>query len=469
MAKLTFWGAAQQVTGSCHLLETAHGRLLLDCGLFQGTPDTEKLNERPFPFDPGKIDAVVLSHAHLDHSGLLPKLTAAGFSGPVYLTPATHDLVELMLKDAAFLEMKDNQWENKRRQRSGKDPVEPLYTLDDVERVLAQRSPLDYGVRLEILPGIGLRFHQGGHILGASFVEITIEQNDHGNPHRTTLVFSGDLGNCFSPLMQDPAPPPPADVLLLESTYGDRDHRSLHDTLDEFRTILADAHRSGGNVLIPAFAVGRTQDLLYWLGKFHREGALPQPKVYLDSPMAISASAIYLRYRQLFNRDDDEFSRTIAGGWRAWLPALEFSETTEDSMSLNRLNGGAIIIAGSGMCTGGRIRHHLKYNLWKRQTHVIIAGFQPQGTLGRALVDGATRVSILGEDIAVKAKIHTLGGFSAHAGQQQLLQWADAFPAPKPQLYLVHGELDAMRVLQQSLQQKHLPAQIAAPGQTVRL
>lgn len=466
MANLTFWGAAQQVTGSCHLLDTGRGRLLLDCGLFQGEPATEKLNQRPFPFDPATIDAVVLSHAHLDHSGLLPKLLAEGFDGPVHLTPPCHDLLELMLKDAAFLEMKDAQWENKRRQRTGKEPVEPLYTMDDVEQLLALREPLDYGEAREVLPGVTLRFHQGGHILGAAVTELNLSNQDR---QRRTLVFSGDLGNRFSPLMCDPAPPPPADMLLLESTYGDRDHRSLAETLDEFREILAAAHREGGQVLIPSFAVGRTQDLIYWLGRFHREGALPQRAVYLDSPMAISATAIYLRHRRQFNDDDTEFSHAIAHGWRAWLPQLEYSETTEDSMALNRLGGGAIIIAGSGMCTGGRIRHHLKYHLWKHTTHVVIVGFQPNGTLGRQLVDGAKRVNLLGEEIIVKAHIHTLGGFSAHAGQSQLLQWAEAFPAPKPALYLVHGEPEAMQSLQQRLQQARWAAHIAAPGQTVKL
>ncbi|WP_255210607.1 MBL fold metallo-hydrolase [Methylogaea oryzae] len=267
MATLTFWGAAQQVTGSCHLLETSHGRLLLDCGMFQGEPATEQLNHRSFPFDPRAIDAVVLSHAHLDHSGLLPKLAAEGFSGPVYLTGPSYDLVELMLKDAAFLEMKDTVWENKRLERAGKPLVEPLYTLEDVERLLGQRQALDYEQPTEVLPGVTLRFRQAGHILGAAFVELTVNEGKHPR----TLVFSGDLGNRFSPLMQDPQAPPHADMLLLESTYGDRDHRSLNDTLEEFRSILAAAHAKGGNVLIPSFAVGRAQDLIYWLGKFHRK------------------------------------------------------------------------------------------------------------------------------------------------------------------------------------------------------
>ncbi|WP_221047821.1 MBL fold metallo-hydrolase RNA specificity domain-containing protein [Methylogaea oryzae] len=465
MATLTFWGAAQQVTGSCHLLETSHGRLLLDCGMFQGEPATEQLNHRSFPFDPRAIDAVVLSHAHLDHSGLLPKLAAEGFSGPVYLTGPSYDLVELMLKDAAFLEMKDTVWENKRLERAGKPLVEPLYTLEDVERLLGQRQALDYEQPTEVLPGVTLRFRQAGHILGAAFVELTVNEGKHPR----TLVFSGDLGNRFSPLMQDPQAPPHADMLLLESTYGDRDHRSLNDTLEEFRSILAAAHAKGGNVLIPSFAVGRAQDLIYWLGKFHREGALPQHNVFLDSPMAITATAIYLRHRKHFNHDDAEFDRAIAQGWRAWLPQLTYSETTEDSMALNRVDGGAIIIAGSGMCTGGRIRHHLKYNLWKKDTHVVIAGFQPNGTLGRKLVDGAKRVTILGSEIAVKAHIHTLGGFSAHAGQTQLLQWAKAFPGAKPALHLVHGEPEAMQTLQQRFAETDWQANIAAPGQTVKL
>lgn len=462
MAKLTFLGATRQVTGSCYLLESRGRRILLDCGMFQGDPATTAQNRRDFTFDPAAIDAVVLSHAHLDHSGLLPKLAKAGFGGPVYLTAPTHDLLELMLKDASYLEFKDTQWENKRRQRSGKKPIEPLYTLEDVEALLALRRPVPYHDDTELFPGIRLRFHDAGHIIGAAIVALTL----HEENRTRTLVFSGDLGNRYSPLMRDPEILNRADVLLLESTYGDRDHRPLDDTVAEFREALQEAAGRGGNVLVPAFAVGRTQDLLYWLGRFHRDGHLPQPLVFLDSPMAIEATAIYAEYTALFNRDDPEFNRTIEHGWQAWLPILKFSKTTADSMALNQVEG-VIIIAGSGMCEGGRIRHHLKYNLWKEHTHLIVTGFQPQGTLGRRLVDGAKRLSILGSEVAVKAKIHTLGGFSAHAGQTQLLQWAQGFIGGKPATYLVHGEVEAMGALRSGLSKLGMPAQIPDAGASI--
>ena len=464
-ARLTSYGATRQVTGSCHLLETAGGRLLLDCGMFQGPPDVEAQNQHDFPFDPATLDAVIISHAHIDHSGLLPKLVKAGYGGPIYVTPPTSDLLELLLKDAAHLEMMDTQWENKRRQRAGKRLIEPLYTLDDVGQVLSQRISTPYGEDTEVLPGVRLRFHDAGHIIGAAIVELVLESSGKSR----TLVFSGDLGNRYSPLLRDPERIERADVLLLESTYGDRDHRSLPETLDELRLALQLASQSGGNVLIPSFAVGRTQDILYWLGRFYRDGQLPQQRVFVDSPMAIEASEIYARYTGLFNRDDPEFIRALEhGGWQAWLPVLSYSRTSEESMTLNKVQG-AIIIAGSGMCTGGRIRHHFKYNLWRRDTHVIISGFQPRGTLGRRLVDGVRRVTILGSEIAVRATIHTLGGFSAHAGQTELLDWALGMKPSDPRVFLVHGEVEAMDALKQRLHQSKMRAEIAEYGSAITL
>ena len=464
IAHLTFHGAARQVTGSCHLLETEGGRILLDCGMFQGPPEVSGQNRLDFPFDPKSLDAVVISHAHIDHSGLLPKLIKAGYSGPIYLTPPTHDLAELLLKDAAHLEFKDTQWENKRRERAGRRLLEPLYTLEDVEQVLALRQSVPYADWIELLPGVRLQFHDAGHIIGAAIVELELRAGGQSR----TLVFSGDLGNRYSPLLRDPEKLSRADVLLLESTYGDRNHRSLADTLDEFRQALQAASRSGGNVLIPSFAVGRTQDILYWLGRFHRDGELPQQRVFVDSPMAIEASEIYANHAGLFNHDDPAFNRAIEHGWQAWLPILSYSRSTEDSMALNQVKG-AVIIAGSGMCTGGRIRHHLKYNLWRRDTHVIISGFQPRGTLGRRLVDGVRRLSILGSEIAVRATIHTLGGFSAHAGQDELVHWAVGMRESHPRVYLVHGEAEAMEALQGRLRQEQMRVEIAEPGSRIAL
>jgi len=466
MASLTFLGATGQVTGSCYLLETDSYRVLLDCGLFQGSKETEKQNEADFPFTAASIDAVVLSHAHLDHCGRLPKLVKDGFKGSVFLTEASAPLLELMLMDAVHLQARDIEWENKRRQRAGKKLLEPLYTLHDVDALLALRYTVGYRKEIEILPGLSLSFHEAGHILGSSIVRLRIKEQDQ---HKI-LVFSGDLGNPQSPLLKDPAILTEADVLLLESTYGDRDHKPLDNTLDELLQALADAAESGGNVIIPAFAVGRTQDLIYWLGKIQRQGRLPQQQIFLDSPMAISASNIYAANTHLFNIDDPEFTKIAPNGWQAWLSGLIYSESPEQSMAINRITGGIIIIAGSGMCTGGRIRHHLKYNLWRRNAHIIIAGFQAEGTLGRTIVEGKKKyVKILGSEVCVAAKVHTLGALSAHADQSQLLQWAGHFNDPKPNLYLVHGEKTAALSLQTCFHRMGWSANVPKEGDKIIL
>jgi metallo-beta-lactamase family protein len=464
MTNLTFYGATGQVTGSCYLLETGSHRILLDCGLFQGSKETEKQNTADFPFDPASIDAVILSHAHLDHCGRLPKLVKDGFKGTVFLTEASFPLLELMLNDAVHLQLRDTEWENKRRQRAGKKLLEPLYELEDVEALLKLRQPVAYSTKKEILAGLTVSFHEAGHILGSSIVHLRIKDHDEIK----TLIFSGDLGNPNSPLLRDPTVLTEADVLLLESTYGDRDHKPLENTLDELCETLAEAAQSGGNVIIPAFAVGRTQDLIYWLGKIQRQGRLPQQQIYLDSPMAISASEIYAANTKLFNIDDPEFTKIAPQGWHAWLKGLIYSQTAEESMAVNRIAGGAIIIAGSGMCNGGRIRHHLKYNLWRRNAHIIITGFQAEGTLGRIIVDGKKKVlKILGSEVKVEAKIHTLGALSAHADQSQLLKWASHFKAPQPRLYLVHGEKTATLSLQSCFNRTGWNANIPKVGERI--
>lgn len=464
MAHITFFGATGQVTGSCYLIEANGHQLLLDCGLFQGNKETEKQNTEDFPFDPASIDVVVLSHAHLDHCGRLPKLVKDGFSGSVYLTPASFPLLDLTLKDAAHLQLKDTEWENRRRERAGKELIEPLFNLENVEALLKLRKPVNYGEITQVLPNIKVSFHEAGHILGSSIIKLSI--NEQGKTR--DLIFSGDLGNPKSPLLRDPEIMTEADVLLLESTYGDRDHKLLENTLIELKEILADAAETGGNVIIPAFAIGRTQDLIYWLGKLQRQGLLPQQHVFLDSPMAISASKIYADHTHLFNIDDPEFMKIAPSGWQNWLQGLIYSETAEQSMSINRITGGAIIIAGSGMCNGGRIRHHLKYNLWRRNAHVVITGYQAEGTLGRILVESKRKIiKILGSEINVAAKIHTLGAFSAHADQSQLLEWASHFNPPKPRLFLVHGEKAASLSLQTCFKRRNWQAHIPSIGDSV--
>ena len=465
MAKLTFIGATRQVTGSCYLLETSDSNILLECGLYQGSSIAERQNLQPFTFDVEKIDAVVISHTHLDHCGLLPKLVKEGYRGPIYMTTATYDLIKVMLTDAAHLEMKDTEWENKQRLRAGKPLIEPLYTQKDVEHTLSLRQAIQYSDTSNITKNVKLTYHDAGHILGSAIVEMQIQENKKSK----TLVFSGDLGNSDTVLLKDPTVLEQADILLLESTYGDRNHRSMSGTVDEFHEALNEAADNGGNVLIPSFALGRTQEVLFWIGKLYREGSLKQKHVFLDSPMAIAASDIYLKYVHLFNKKDaEEFRKVANGNWEAWLPILKYTLTPEESMQLNKISGGAIIIAGSGMCSGGRIRHHLKNNLWRNNAHIMMVGFQVSGTLGRALVDGAKNITLFRNEIAVNAKIHTLGGFSAHADQTQLLKWAGHFKKPLPELYFVHGELDKMLELQRCFHDKHhWYANIPKSGQTV--
>lgn len=464
MAKLTFYGATEGVTGSSYVLETDNKTILLDCGLFQGSREEEKANKESFQFEVNKIDAVILSHAHLDHSGRLPKLVADGYSGPLYMTNPTSELLEVMLKDAASLQQRDTEWENKRRRRAGKAEIEPVYTIEDVEQALSLCEPFGYGSRQEIYDGIEVCFRDAGHILGSSIVEVFITESGV----QKKLVFSGDLGNSCAALLRDPEVVEEADVLLLESTYGDRNHRSMDETLDEFERIITEASENGGNILIPSFAVGRTQEIIFRLGELYQKGMLRHQAVYLDSPMAIAVTEIYHRYQNVYNSEDAAaMHHKTSGSLHTFLPVLRYSTSTEESMALNKIEAGTIIIAGSGMCTGGRIRHHFKHNLWRRNAHVIIVGYQAIGTPGRALVDGAKFFRIGGDKIAVNAAIHTLGGFSAHASQSQLLDWISHFNKPHPRLFLIHGEAEAKTALQERLATEGWKADIPHNGESI--
>ncbi len=464
MAKLTFWGATEGVTGSRYLLETERAVILLECGLLQGSRADESGNAKPFPFNVRKIDAAVLSHGHLDHSGQLPKLSADGYGGPVYMTNPTSELLEILLRDAAFLHHRDVEWENKRRRRAGKKEIDPLYTIQNVEDVLAQCEGMPYGSRQQIADGVEVCFRDAGHILGSAIVELFI--TEAGKEKK--LVFSGDLGNSQVAILRDPELVTSADVLLLESTYGDREHRSMEDTLEQLEAIIDEASANGGNILIPSFAVGRTQEIIFRLGELYQKGKLRHQGVFLDSPMAIATTRVYSHFQHVYNAEDkDAIRQGTVGTLKTFLPTLRFSETTEESMALNRIEAGAIFIAGSGMCNGGRIRHHLKHNLWRRNAHVIIIGYQAHGTPGRALVDGVKTFNVAGERVAVKATIHTLGGFSAHAGQSQLLEWALNFTEPRPRLYLVHGDADAKTELSQRFHHQGWRANIPGYGESL--
>src|SRR5690606_34051093 len=366
------------------------------------------------------------------------------------------------------IQEKDAEWENKWRARLGKPPVKPLYTRIDTERMLKQRQAQAYGEPFLAAPGVTVTFHDAGHILGSAIVQADVE--DFGRSRR--LVFSGDLGNACSPLMHTPATLSEADVVLMESTYGDRDHRNHQATIEELADILQQAHRDGGNVLMPSFAVGRTQDLIYYLGQLYQQGRLPQQAVFLDSPMAIGANAIYSLFQKQLDIAGVAPGDPNGNGSKRiekWLPILKVTPSAEDSMTINRFKSGAIIIAGSGMCNGGRILHHFKHNLWREECHLVIPGFQARGTLGRTIVDGAETVKLLHQRIAVRARVHTLGGFSAHAGQSQLIDWVSHFKS-RPELYLVHGELEKMQVLQKVLDERlGWKANIPEPGDRIAL
>lgn len=460
---ITFLGAAQQVTGSCHLLLCGEKKVLLDCGLLQGDADQEQSNSNNFPFNAKEIDALILSHAHLDHSGRIPLLIEAGFHGPIYAHPATIDLSAVLLEDAGYLNERSAMWENKKRERKGLDLVEPLYTQVQARNCLQYFQALPYAESLDILPGINLTFHDAGHILGSCIIDLNLKEK--GKNKR--LVFSGDLGHAGAPILNDPTILTQADTVLLESTYGDRLHRPWHSTWKELGEIIQNAHSDRGNIIIPAFTVGRTQELLYCFNKYYDDWELQNWNIFLDSPMAIKSTNIYSKFASTYA--DDIQLRLKKYGNPFNLPQLHMTSSTQESMALNRIQSGAIIIAGSGMCNGGRIKHHLKHNIWRNQSHVVIVGFQARNTLGRSLVDGTKWITLWGEKIKVNAQVHTPGGLSAHADQQGLINWYANFKN-KPQLVLVHGEVEAQRIFANKIKSElDVTAIIAEYKQTLEL
>ncbi|MFM1897668.1 MAG: hypothetical protein RLZZ385_2742 [Pseudomonadota bacterium] len=465
MANITFYGAAREVTGSCRLLESPTcGRILLDCGMHQGGDAVARLRKDKFKFKPARIDAVILSHAHLDHSGLLPKLVHQGFNGPIYCTPATAALLDIMLNDSTGLYEKDLERENLRRQRSGRAPLPAEYSSEDVRKVLKLCKTRGYEKPLQLSPDASFTFFDAGHILGSAIVEITLREDGA----EKTLVFSGDLGKPGSFLMNDPRVLSKADIVLMEGTYGDRNHRTLDNTVEQLRDLLAETWRRGGNVMIPSFAVGRAQEIIFHLGCLHHQGLLDDWQVFLDSPMAIEVTRVYDRWLHLLDDADvKQLSDVHRKSLEDFLPTLKLCQTPDESMAINKIKTGALIIAGSGMCTGGRIRHHFKHRIWNENNTIIFVGFQAMGTLGRIIVDGAKRIRIFGEQFAVKSKVETLGGFSAHAGQQELIEWVSHFK-PAPRLVLVHGEPAALQTLSTCLQDRiGLPSSMPQIGDVI--
>lgn len=460
--KLSFHGAARGVTGSCHLVECGGKRILIDCGLYQGGRELEEENAAPFGFDAAAIDFVLLTHAHLDHCGRIPLLAKRGFTGEIITTAASRELARIVMLDAAYLQEEDARWRAKKLARRGKDgSAGPLYDrLDALNSLEFFGRTASYDQPLELAPGLAATFLDAGHILGSASVCLDLTERNQAR----RVVFSGDIGNSGRPLLRDPTPPPTCDVVVMETTYGDRLHKPLAPSIEELYQAIEDTFRRGGNVIIPTFALERAQEVLYYLHAGVRSGRLrASMQVFLDSPMAISATEVFRRHpecfdgeaTQLFARGDDPFS----------LSGLHFTRESSESMALNTITGGAVILAGSGMASGGRVRHHLKHNLWRENSGVIFVGFAAKGTLARRIIDGAQSVALFGEEIPVRARIYTINGFSAHAGCDELLAWQRHTRAPHT--FLVHGEEAAMQQFAAQLQNTQV--EMPVPGQAYDL
>ncbi|MDD4159474.1 MAG: MBL fold metallo-hydrolase [Synergistaceae bacterium] len=461
--KLKIHGAAGEVTGSNYMIDTNSFKVLVDCGFHQGQ-DEQKHEGEAFNFDPTSIDALLLTHAHIDHSGRIPLLVKEGFKGKIFCTYATSELVEILWRDSARLMGEEAEWRTRKNSRKGLPPVEPLYTEKEVESSLGLLSPVPYDEMIEIIQGFKVRFREAGHILGSSIIETWISEN---NVDKTVkVVFSGDLGPHDGVIEKPPTLIEDADFVLIESTYGDRLHKSLQDTRSEFEEALKEALQTSAKVLVPTFVVDRAQRVLYELDLFQKKNPdLKMPKIYLDSPMGIKVTEIYSKYIPLLSR---ELKEMFLKGDDPFEPEnFQFTRSSDESRAVNEEVSG-IILAGSGMCSGGRIMHHLKHNLYKPDTHVLFVGYQAYGTLGRRLVDGAKEIRIAGEDVSVKAQFHTLNGFSAHADRNDLLEWAGNFPK-KARFIVVHGEPKSAQALAMGLNDKGYAAQVPALNDTIDL
>lgn len=461
--KLSFFGAARMVTGSCFMLEAAGKRILIDCGMRQGRDDNEMPNDE-LEFSPAEIDALIVTHAHIDHSGRVPFLAKLGYRGPVYATRLTARLMDIMLQDSAHIQESDAEYKNTRSKRRGEPPVEPLYTSENVKAVLANVRGAEYGEMIDVFEGIRIRFSDAGHLLGSGSVEVWAEENGVTKK----IVFSGDIGNINQPIVRDPQTVDGgADYVVMESTYGDRDHEPPASYTERLAQIMDSTFARGGNVVIPSFAVGRTQELLYFIREIKERGlvkSMPDFRVYVDSPLANEATGIYSGDLDGFvDSDAEEILRD--GGCMFCFDGLMLSKSLEDSKALNSDMTPKVIISASGMCDAGRIRHHLKHNLWRPESTVVFVGFQSPGTLGRILIDGAGKVRLFGEDIKVAAGIVSLNGLSAHADRSGLLRWIDAV-SPKPDhVFVVHGENDVAAAFADTLAGKGYRAHAPEPGE----
>lgn len=435
--KIEFYGAAGCVTGSSHLLKVKDKNILLDCGMYQGKDERDRGNET-FNFNPKDIDYVILSHAHTDHSARIPLLYKQGFKGDVICTEGTLDLCNVMLPDSGHILEAEAEWKNRKRLRQGLPPIEPLYTakIAQVSMYLFKGYPYDQWI--ELFNGFKIRFRDAGHLLGSAIIEILVDENEK----QTKLVYTGDLGNKDIPILKDPTIIDYADYVLMETTYGDRLHTNLSSELEDLAKIIKNTLKRGGNVIIPSFAVGRTQEVLYTLNKYVEGNVLKGVSVYVDSPLASESTAIFSKYHKYY---DEEATKLLSNGDDPLnFKGLTFTKSAEESVNLNKLQGGAIIISASGMCEAGRIKHHLKHNLWRKESSIVFVGYQAEGTLGRSISEGAKRVKIFGEEIAVNAKIYTLHGLSGHADKNGLFEWLQSFKAKPEKVLLVHGDNSGM-------------------------
>jgi metallo-beta-lactamase family protein len=465
MAVVRSYGATQEVTGSCHLLEIGDKKIMIDCGMFQG--EEEQLNEKPFGFDAKDIDYLLVTHAHLDHVGRIPKLVKEGFKGKIYATAATMDLAEIILLDSAKIMSEDFQTRYKKALRKGKATKlsKPLYEPLDVDKTFKMIEWInpEYGEYYDLCEGVSFIYRDAGHILGSAFIEISyMDKNDSH-----TIVFSGDIGNSNGLVLPNLQKCPRADTLYVETTYGDREHQPIDLTIKEFKEVIVKTLNNHGNVLIPSFAVERTQELLCILREMYESGELPKCKIFLDSPMATRATAVYRNYTELLTQ---QCQKNVAQSGAVFnFDALIYTETPEASKGINDIKSKAIIIAGSGMCNGGRITHHFKHRIWDKRNAVVFVGFQAVGTLGREIVEGVKWINVYGEDIIVKASIHTINGFSAHADQQGIIGWIAKIEDLK-KLFLVHGEKESQKAFKSVAQEKlSLDAHIVAYGEKIEI
>ena len=445
--KIKFCGAATSVTGSCHLISTEKHKVLLDCGQFQGNKALEAMNWADFGFVPSELDCVILSHAHIDHCGRLPLLVKRGFKGKIYCTDATADLVEVMLKDSGYIHEKDAEWQSKKNARTGKPPVEPLFTYNDALDTLQYIRPVLYDELIEINDEMKIVFNDAGHILGSAITELWVKETlGNGEEKTSKIVFTGDLGVMDRPILRNPTLIKKADYVIMETTYGDRVHEKNSTSIHELMNILVKTAQRGGTVIIPSFAVGRTQELIFELnrvfdGNNEYKELLKDVKVYVDSPMATTATQVFQKNAQVFDEETQQY--LMSGDNPLDFKNLKFTRTSQESQMLNLDSSPKIIISASGMCEAGRIRHHLKHGLWNSKNSVVFVGYQANGTLGRSLVEGATEVNIFGEPIKVGAEIYNLEGFSGHADKEGLIAWLRGLEKKPHDIFLVHGELES--------------------------